>query len=276
LAAGSDGAIWFTEPTANKIGRISVPPATTSLFAAVLPSSRSVEVSAPATAFATIINAGATGCAIAPVTSVPVAFQYRPTDPATNQVIGTLDTPVSIPAGGSQSFVFEVMPNAPVVPTVIQLGFDCTGLDAATTTVALDTLLYSASATPVPDIVALAATVDPGYVDIPGTTGTGEFATATVNLGSGAQITVAANTGTAALPVTVTVCQTNPSTGVCMAPATPTVTINIPTNATPTFGVFATGSAAVANSPGVNRVFVTFTDANGVLRGETSVAVRTQ
>jgi hypothetical protein len=32
----------------------------------------------------------------------------------------------------------------------------------------------------------------------------------------------------------------------------------------------------VANSPGVNRVFVTFTDSGGVLRGETSVAVRTQ
>jgi hypothetical protein len=32
----------------------------------------------------------------------------------------------------------------------------------------------------------------------------------------------------------------------------------------------------VANSPGVNRVFVTFTDSGGTLRGETSVAVRTQ
>jgi hypothetical protein len=28
--------------------------------------------------------------------------------------------------------------------------------------------------------------------------------------------------------------------------------------------------------PGVNRVFVTFTDSAGTLRGETSVAVRTQ
>jgi hypothetical protein len=36
------------------------------------------------------------------------------------------------------------------------------------------------------------------------------------------------------------------------------------------------GLAAVADLPGLNRVFVTFTDANGVLRGEASVAVRTQ
>jgi hypothetical protein len=32
----------------------------------------------------------------------------------------------------------------------------------------------------------------------------------------------------------------------------------------------------VADLPGVNRLFVSFTDANGVLCGETSVAVRTQ
>jgi hypothetical protein len=54
------------------------------------------------------------------------------------------------------------------------------------------------------------------------------------------------------------------------------VTTDIPPNATPTFGIFVTGSAPVADMPGVNRVFVTFTDAGGVLRGETSVAVRTQ
>jgi hypothetical protein len=279
LTAGPDGAVWFTEPTANKIGRITVPASTTSLFAAVLPSSRSVEIGTPATAFATIINASATdatGCAIAPVTTVPAVFQYRPTDPATNQVIGTLNTPVSIPAGGSQSFVFGLMPNAPVVPTLMQLGFDCTGFDAATSTAGLNTLLYSASSSPVPDIVALAATVDPGYVDIPGATGTGEFAVATINLGADAAITAAANTGTANLPVTLSLCQTNPTTGACMASPTPIVTTDIQPNATPTFGIFVTGSGSVANSPGVNRVFVTFTDSGGVLRGETSVAVRTQ
>jgi hypothetical protein len=37
-----------------------------------------------------------------------------------------------------------------------------------------------------------------------------------------------------------------------------------------------TGSAVVADIPGINRVFVTFTDSAGILRGETSVAVRSQ
>jgi hypothetical protein len=102
------------------------------------------------------------------------------------------------------------------------------------------------------------------------------FAVAAVNLGIDAMITASANAGTANLPVTLTVCQTNPQSGACLAAPGSSVTTDIQPNATPTFGIFVTGSAAVADSPGVNRVFVTFTDANGVLRGETSVAVRTQ
>jgi hypothetical protein len=137
-------------------------------------------------------------------------------------------------------------------------------------------LSLSAWISPVPDIVALAASGDPGYVDIPGSTGTGAFAVATVNLGIDATITAAANNGTANLPVTLTLCQTSPSTGACLGAPTATVTTDIQPNATPTFGIFVTGSAAVADMPGVNRVFVTFTDSGGVLRGETSVAVRSQ
>jgi streptogramin lyase len=44
IAAGPDGALWFTEFNGNKIGRITVPASTSSLVAAVLPSSRSVQV----------------------------------------------------------------------------------------------------------------------------------------------------------------------------------------------------------------------------------------
>jgi hypothetical protein len=54
------------------------------------------------------------------------------------------------------------------------------------------------------------------------------------------------------------------------------VTTNIAANATPRFGAFMAGSAPAPNLPGVNRVLVTFTDSGGTLRGETSVAIRTQ
>ena len=131
------------------------------LVAAVLPSSRSVQVGTTATAFATIINAGsvmATACGLSLLTSLPVTFAYQTTDPATNQVTGSPNTPVNIAAGAAQSYVFALSPSAPVAPTDVQLSFDCTNTQPAPINTGLNTLLLSASATPVPDIVALAAT----------------------------------------------------------------------------------------------------------------------
>ena len=140
----------------------------------------------------------------------------------------------------------------------------------------LNTLLLASSASPVPDVVALAASGDPGIVDIPGTSGTGVFAVATVNLGADATITASANTGTATLPVTLSICETVPATGACMATPAASVATDIQPNATPTFGIFVTGSAAIPFDPANSRVFVQFADSSGTVRGETSVAVRTQ
>jgi YVTN family beta-propeller protein len=250
------------------------------LVAAVLPLSRSVQVGNTATAFATMIDAGpadASICTILPLASIPASFVFQTTDPATNALTGTANTPVNIAAGQPQSFVIALTPTAAFAPTNVAFAFTCANAPSpAASTIGVDTLNLSGSTTPVPDVVALAASGDPGFVDIPGATGTGVFAVATVNLGIDATITAAANTGTANLPVTLTVCQTNPTSGACLAAPAPSATTDIPPNATPTFGIFVTGSAAVANSPGVNRIFVQFNDANGVLRGETSVAVRTQ
>jgi hypothetical protein len=247
------------------------------LAAAVLPLSRSVEAGATPTAFATIINpnsTAATSCAIAP-DSVPVSFLYQTTNPTTNALTGTANTAVDIGPGMAQTYVFALTPTAVFGPRNVEITFSCDNA-LASINLGVNTLSLSASAIPVPDIVALAASGDPGYVDIPGATGTGVFAVATVNLGIDGMITASANTGTANLPVTLTVCQTNPVSGACLAAPAPSVATDIQPNATPTFGIFVAGSAAVANLPGVNRVFVTFTDSGGTLRGETSVAVRTQ
>jgi hypothetical protein len=250
------------------------------LVAAVLPTSRSVEIGATPTAFATIIDAGpdnASTCTIAPATGIPASFLFQTTDPTTNALTGTPNTPANIAAGQAGTFVIAFTPIAAFNPTNVAFIFTCANAPSpAATTVGVDTLNLSASTTPVPDIVALAASGDPGFVDIPGATGTGVFAVATVNLGIDATIAASANTGAANLPVTLTLCQTDPSSGACLAAPAATVSTDIPPNATPTFGIFVTGSAPVADMPGVNRIFVTFTDAGGVLRGETSVAVRTQ
>jgi hypothetical protein len=252
----------------------------TSVVAALLPSSRSVQVGTPATAFATIINAGqavASSCRIELLTGVPASFAYQTTDPTTNQVTGSPNTPASIAAGAAQSFVFAVTPTAPFVPTDLQLSFACANTNPAPIIVGLNTLLLSASATPVPDIVALAATTtNDGIVNIPGTNGTGAFAVASVNVGAGGSITASADTGGASLPVNISLCQTNPATAQCISAIGPSVTTQINTGATPTFAIFVQGGGNVPFDPAANRIFVRFTDGGNVTRGSTSVAVRTQ
>jgi hypothetical protein len=96
---------------------------------------------------------------------------------------------------------------------------------------------------------------------------------ATINLGSSDTITVSTDTGEATLPITVTICQTNPQTGVCPQTPGPTAATTISSNATPTFGIFVSASSTVAFDPTNNRIFVRFTDSTGAVRGETSVAV---
>jgi hypothetical protein len=269
----TDSSVW-----ASLLNELQFTPPQRTL-AAVLPSSRSVQVGAAATAFATIINLGpgaATNCEITPLSSVPALFAYQTTDPATNQATGSANTPVDVAVGAAQSFVIAFTPTAAFPPTDVQLSFHCTNSDRAPIQIGLNTLLLSASTTPVPDIVALAASGERGIVNIPGATGTGAFAVATVNVGAGGSITVSADTGNGNPPVSIQLCQTNPMTGQCMSVIGPTVTTQINVSATPTFGIFVTGAGMVPFDPANNRVFVRFKDAGGVTRGATSVAVRTQ
>ena len=250
------------------------------LVAAVLPSSRSVQVGTPATAFATVINPGvgtAHGVGITLNTGVPATFTYQTTDPATNQVTGTPDTPVDIPPGKSQTFVVALTPTSPFAPTDVAFAF---GGGNAPVLSGIDTLLLSASTTPVSDIVALAATAgNTGIVNIPGANGNGAFAVATVNVGIGGDITVSADTGGATLPVIIFLCQTDSNTGQCVKPAAPStspVVATIGANATATFGIFVAGTGNIPFNAAANRIFVRFKDAAAVTRGSTSVAVRTQ
>jgi hypothetical protein len=265
---------WSFTPT------VTLPP--TTLAAAVLPSSRSIQVGTTATAFATLINSGtnaAAGCAFSPDASLglPAAFTFQTTNPATNQLTGTPDTPVDIPAGAAQSFVFALTPTDAIAPTELWFNFTCANAEYASTVVGVNTLLFSASVDPVPDIIVLAATIDnDGIVNVPGAAGTGVFAVATVNVGASGSITTSADTGTSVLPLAVTLCQTNPATAECLAPPSASVTTVINGSETPTFGVFVTGAGTVPFDPAASRVFVRFKDAGGVTRGSTSVAVRTQ
>lgn len=254
------------------------------LVAAVLPVSRSVTVGTPATAFVTITNTGAitaTSVGIeltaAPGTALPLTLTFQTTVPATNQVTGEPNVPVDVLAGQSQTYVIALTPTAPFAPTEVSFKFSGTNTSSARLIFGLNTLLLSASAEPVPDIIALAATIaNNGVVDLPSATGVGAFAVATVNVGAPGIITVSVDTGSAGLPMALALCQTDPATGGCLAPAVSSVTATIAAGATPTFGIFVGASGPVLFDPANNRVFARFTDAAGAIRGATSVAVRTR
>ena len=247
------------------------------MVSAVLPASRSVQQSQTATAFATVINGGAinaTNCHIAPLTPVPATFFYQTTNPATNTLTGAPNTPVNLAAGAAQSFAIGFTPTAPFAPTDVELEYACDNANPADIVSGLNTLLMVADANPVPDIVALSATVgNTGVVNA----SPGVFAVAVSNVGVSGTINVTVDTGSATLPIATAICQTNPATSACINPLTPTqgaVTVTIDAGATPTFGVFVAKASTFPYDPAHNRIFVRFRDAvGGVDRGATSVAV---
>jgi len=268
-----------SSPYSNEACAAARPDASSGLLAAVLPNSRSVQVGVPATAFATVINlrsTTATSCGIALLTNIPVIGFFQATNPLTNQLTGYPNTAVDIPTGAAQSFVVAFTPTQAFAPTDTQMIFACTNTGPAPIATGLNTVLLSASATPVPDILALAATPNnDGIVNIPGTDGTGAFSVATVTLKTKGSITASADTGSAILPVNIFLCETNPANGQCISGIGSSVTTQINANDTPTFAVFVKGNGNVPFDPAANRVFVRF-NSGAVTRGSTSVAVRTQ
>lgn len=260
-------------------------PAQPPLVASVLPTSRSVQVGGLATAFATMINAtdeNATDCSLVPVPALEADYFYRTTDPATNAVVGELNTPVNIPGGGgAQTFLFGITPSGILAPQELEMRFDCSNKGPAARLTGVNTLLFSASQTPVLDVIALVATLTgDGIVAIDGATGASAFSIATANVGAGDLMGVSADTGSnTTLPLEITLCETDPVLGTCRPAGTvpaKSATLQMDANATPTFAVFVQGTGNVPFDPATNRIFVRFKDRQGFTRGATSVAVRTQ
>ena len=253
--------------------------------AAILPASRSVSVNQDATGFVSITNGGtetAASCSMALSTEIAADFFYRQTNPLNNEAFGRNNPQVDIPANQSASFVFTITPTEPLDPTNITFEFRCGNATATAALVrGVNTFDLTASNSPLADVVALAGTEESnGINDIPLSVRSGAFVVATVNLGAQEDITVAADTGDANLPLDLFVCPTDAATGLCLEGQGPTlsVTRTMATNETGTFAVFAQlreGANSVAFDPTNNRAFVRFTNSAGALRGSTSVALRT-
>ena len=246
------------------------------LVAAVLPGARSVQIGSATTAFVSVLNAGEAGAAgvgISLRTAIPAALDYTATDPATNQPVGALNTPVDIAPGQTQTFLISIVPTDAFDPTNVVLNLG--GPDTAIAPLSgVNTLSLSGSIAPGPDVVAVSATSDgDGIVYLTSDSGAGAFAVATTNVGLSGPVTVSVDTGPFAVPVTLALCQTDPVTGACLSAAGASLTTQIDTATTPTFAIFAERTGALALDPVANRIFVRFADSSGTLRGATSVAV---
>jgi len=256
--------------------------ADTAVVASVLPSSRSVTVNTPATLFSTVLNAGSEAgenCRIELQSPISGQFDYQTTNPATNAPTGIINTPVAIPVGSAQTFVLTLTPDSVQAPIDAELNFLCDNAPAATTISGLNTFAFAASNTPIPDVIALVATISGnGVVELADATASNAFSVASINVGAAGLLDVTASTSGISLPVSIALCQTDPLTSLCINPTTPTtgsVQVSIDSLSTPTFGVFVTGGADVPFDPATNRISVRFADAAGDTRGATGVAVRT-
>ena len=248
------------------------------LAAAVLPTSRSALVGQPVTAFATLINASTTtarNCTLSPRQGLPGTFQFFATNPADNAIQGVANQAIDIAPGAAQSFLFSLTPTAAFAPIEMGVWFSCENLGTTTQIDGLTSLLVGGSATPTPDLVALAATASNDGVLRLNAGGTGAFALAAVNIGSAGTFTLSADTGNGQLPVNLTVCETDAASNCVSAGGAQTsVPITIGAGGTPTIAVFAQSSGTIAFDPAANRVRVRFVDDQGIVRGSTSVAIQ--
>jgi alpha-tubulin suppressor-like RCC1 family protein len=255
-------------------------PASPSLFAAVLPTSRSVLTGSTATAFATLVNGGnttLTQCRIALPQAFPSTFSYQATTSA-NVPTGPADTPVDIPVGTSKSFVFSVTPTVDLNAAEVALVFACSNSPPAPSVLGLNTLTLSSSSVATPDILAIASTPsNDGIVTVP-PSGTGVFAAAAVNIGAAGNVTVSVDDGGRNLPLTITLCRSDPATGACVGSAKPAAIDSpaIAANEVLMISVFVKATGPVAFDPSINRLQLRLKTDDGVTRGSTSVAVRTQ
>ena len=259
------------------------------LNSAVLPSGRSVQVAMPASAFLTVVNAASgddtTGCALVLEGITGGSFEYFATD-ADNEPVGDANPVFDLAAGNAASFVFSYSRNQAADPVDIYPVVNC-GNGSSARIRGVNSFVFSASATPVPDIIPIAVTLSGDGVVRSADTGRRQaLALAAVNFGAGdptnppqippsaeANIRVVPVWGGLPLPASLLVCETDTQSN-CIAPLSESVWSMI--GSTPrTFKVIVDpdDQAGIPLFPDIVRVAVEFRDQSGVVRGSTSVAL---
>jgi Peptidase family M23 len=252
------------------------------LASAVLPGSRSVQVGQTATVFATVLNPSeveASGCWISPAAPIDGRFEYRETSPVTNAVIGDRNAVFDIPASGSRSFVISITPADGSVADSLDLSlrYKCDNSDAANIVPGVNSILLSFGPQPVPDLIAISLTPSgDGILRISDENSAAAFATAVSNVGAAGTLTVRPAATGGATSMRLRICETDSATGACLSPASETISRDFASNETASFAIFGRAQGeAVAFAPATTRIQLIAEDAAGIVRGSTSVAVRT-
>ena len=257
------------------------------IVAATLPGARSGYVGGPViTAYMSVVSRQSTpaqDCRITAPGTPPFAFSYQRLD-GSNQATGPLNPQFDLTNGETMSFVLSMTPSATTGAGgyLFQPQIACDNADLAPID-GVNSVLLSIGAAAVPDILSIAATQSAdGVIRVPSTGNrVGIMTAAAVNIGAGdgvsgpgaATITVTPDTGSATLPLTATVCETN-NGGVCLAPRAASVTSVIASEAK-LFAVFVRANAGefIPFDPANARVYLRFRDEGNVLRSVTSAAV---
>ena len=108
---------------------------------------------------------------------------------------------------------------------------------------------------------------------LPSPVGSASFVVTSTNSGLSGPVTVTADTGHVPLPVTLAICQTDASTGICLTPSAPSASMTLARREAPTFSVTVDALAPIPLDATFHRVYVRFSDANGASVGAASLAI---
>ena len=246
----------------------------TTLVNSVLPTSRTVPMGNMATIFNTVINAGTTTASGLTLSMNPApagTFAYQQTDCATNAVISSPNPSLDLAPGGVLCYVLSFTPSATFSATSVHIRAQASNAPSTNLLTGINTWLLRSTNVAGPDIIALTTTTDFHQVAC---SGANAFAVALSNVGAAStgDITAVANTGSAILPLSISISETDPATGAIIGD---NLLQNVGAGENRTVAVFVTFKGCVAFDPAANRIFIEFRDASNNVVGSTSTAVST-
>jgi len=259
------------------------------VVASTLPGARSGYVGGPVlTAFMTVISRRTTpaqACRIQAPDGAPVILDVDQMDIFDEIIPGRRNAAFDLAAGEAINLILAMSPTSATGDSGYtfrpQISCDNATLGSVD---GVNTIQLSIGDAPIPDILSIGATLSgDGVIRIPVSGNRISFmSAAAVNIGAGdgsagadeATVTVSADTGSAALPLTLEVCETG-SGGACLSPRSASVTTVFRANEVRTFAVFARIGEGqyIAFNPALSRVYMRFHDATGALRSAFSAAV---